>query len=94
MKEQQPERLAMPHLITVSERNELTVTGVRDVDNFDDTSVVIYTTLGELTVRGSELHIGRLNTETGDMTLSGSIDSLTYSEWTQKSGGFFRRLFR
>ena len=33
--------------------------------------------MGELTVKGQGLHINRLNVETGDLTLEGTIDSLS-----------------
>ncbi len=84
----------VPHLISLSDRRALTVSGVTDVDSFDETTVVIYTEQGELTVRGSALHINRLNIETGDLTMEGHVDSLTYSEVKVRSGGFFGKLFR
>ena len=40
------------HNLILEERGSLTVTGVEDIDSFDDQTVVIYTGLGELTVRG------------------------------------------
>ena len=84
----------MPHLLTLSERSVLTVSGVRDVDSFDESAVVAYTDLGELTVKGSSLHIDRLNIETGDMTVAGTVESLVYADLHNKNGGFFGKLFR
>lgn len=95
MKRAQPEpHTPMPHLLTLSERNTLSVTGVVDVENFDDTVVVAQTEQGELTVRGRELQVGRLDLTSGDLTLNGTVDSLTYSERRSESGGFFGKLFR
>ena len=94
MKQPQTEECRMPHLLTLSERNDLTVTGVRDVRNFDDLTVVADTALGELTVKGSQLHISRLSIETGDLTVEGQIDSLVYSHVSTHTGGFFAKLFR
>lgn len=84
----------VPHLVTLSERNSLAVTGVTDVNTFDDATVVAYTTLGELTLRGRELRITRLCLETGDLTVEGGIDSLTYAQIPHANGGFFGKLFR
>ncbi len=84
----------MPHLVTLSERSSLAVTGVTDVNTFDDTAVVAYTTLGELTVRGRHLHISRLCIETGDLTVEGELESLTYAAIPRRGGGFFGNLFR
>ncbi len=91
---QTEERIKMPHLVSMSERNELGVTGVLDVDSFDDLTVVAYTEQGQLTIRGRELRIQRLCVETGDLTVAGTIESLTYADAPAHSGGFFGKLFR
>jgi sporulation protein YabP len=84
----------IPHVITLSDRCTLTATGVTDVDSFDETVMVIYTSQGELTVKGTGLHITRLNVETGDLSLEGQIDSLCYADMKLRTGGFFGKLFR
>lgn len=81
------------HNLILEERGSLTVTGVSDIDSFDEQTVVVYTELGELTVRGSGLHINRIDVEVGELNLEGQIDSLSYSEQTVR-GGFFARMFR
>lgn len=85
---------AMPHNLVLEDRRLLTVSGVSDVDSFDEETVVVFTDLGELTVRGRDLHINRLSVETGELTVEGSISALIYSEETVKSGGFFSKVFR
>lgn len=87
-------RAAMPHQIILQDRKTLSVSGVSDVDSFDGLTVVAYTDLGELTIRGSGLTIQRLNVETGDLSLTGEVDSLTYSDMSSRHGGRLRRLFR
>ncbi len=95
MKEQQKqEKPLMPHVLSLSERNALSVSGVQDVDSFDEDTVILYTALGELTVKGSHLHVQRLCIESGDLTLVGDIDSLTYSELKSYKSGLFGKLFR
>ena len=74
---------SMPHNLVLEDRRLLTVSGVSDVDSFD-----------EETVRGKDLHINRLSVEVGELTVEGSISALIYSEETAKSGGFFSRVFR
>lgn len=94
MKRSQPEpHTPMPHLLTLSERNTLSVSGVLDVENFDDAIVVVHTEQGELTVKGRELQVGRLDLTSGDLVLNGTVDALTYSE-RRTDGGFFGKLFR
>lgn len=84
----------LPHNLVLEDRRMLTVSGVSDVDSFDEETVIVFTDLGELTIRGSNLHINRLSVEVGELTVEGNISALIYSEDTRKSGGFFSRVFR
>ena len=88
------EERSMPHVISLSDRRALSVSGVQDVDSFDETTIVIYTVQGELTVKGNDLLINRLNIESGDLTMEGTVESLTYTDVRERSGGFFGKLFR
>ncbi len=83
----------MPHQLILQERQQVELTGVSDVDSFDETTVIAYTTLGELIIRGNGLHIKRLDLECGVLSVEGSICALEYTE-SRKNGGFFGRLFR
>ena len=85
---------ALPHNLVLEDRRMLTVSGVSDVDSFDEETVVVFTGLGELTVRGTNLHINRLSVEVGELTVEGNIAALIYSDETPKSGGFFSKVFR
>jgi len=85
----------MPHNVILEDRRLLTVSGVSDVDSFDERTITVFTDMGELTVRGSDLHINRLSVEVGELLLEGKIDSLSYADPSPKSaGGFFGRVFR
>jgi sporulation protein YabP len=85
---------SMPHNLVLEDRKLLTVSGVSDVDSFDEETVVVFTDLGELTIRGSNLHINRLSVEVGELSVEGNISALIYSDEVPKSGGFFSRVFR
>lgn len=87
-------RVQMPHHIILEDRHALTVSGVSDVDSFDEMTVIIYTDRGELTVKGEGLHINRLNIETGELTLEGQVQSMIYADVPSRSGGFLGRLFK
>lgn len=83
------------HNLILEDRRALTVSGVSDVDSFDEEAVVLFTELGELTVRGSALHMNKLNVESGEVNIEGDIESLSYrDEVPRSSGGFIGRLFK
>ena len=87
------ERL-LEHNLILKDRKEISLTGVTDVDSFDENSVVAYTNFGELTISGNNLHIGALDTEKGELSIDGEISSLCYLDNRPKSEGFFRKVFR
>ncbi|MBR5539752.1 MAG: sporulation protein YabP [Clostridia bacterium] len=84
---------SLPHQLVLDDRRRLSVSGVSDVDSFDDTTVIAHTALGDLTIKGQSLHISRLNTETGDLTMEGQIDLLEYTD-PKPRGNTLRRWFR
>lgn len=84
----------LPHNIILEERRNLTVSGVQDIDSYDEKSVVAFTELGELTIRGENLHINKIDVQTGDLSVEGEIWELSYSERQQAKSGLLSRLFR
>ena len=72
------------HIINISDRKSITITGVKKIDNFDDKEFLIETTLGYLIIKGSDLEIIKLDTYQGDVAIKGKINSLTYTENSKK----------
>ena len=68
------------HNLILEDRSKLTLTGVTDVDCFDERMINLFTGLGELTIKGRNLHINDVSVETGDMTITGDIWLLQYGE--------------
>ena len=87
--------IKMPHSLIMQDRRNLSVSGVLDVDSFDEQMIVLFTEQGELTIKGSDLHINKLSVDTGELSVEGYIDSLYYSEEkTNAKSGFFAKLFK
>ena len=84
----------IPHNVIMEGRSKLSVTGVSDVESFDENEIVISTSQGILFVRGSNLHIGKLSLGSGDMAIDGTFDCIEYEEDSKNQGGFFARMFK
>lgn len=83
------------HTFSVNMRKEMSIAGVKDVESFDESCVILQTTGGEMTVEGRELRMGVLDTERGIVTLSGRIDGVFYAgERAEEKRGLLGRLFR
>ncbi|MEG2989335.1 MAG: sporulation protein YabP [Oscillospiraceae bacterium] len=83
-----------PHYITLENRSALTISGVAEVESFDENTIVMGTTYGTLVVRGEGLHIEKLSLDGGDMRVAGNVSGLTYEDDGRERGGFLTRLFR
>ena len=49
------------HRLELIGREQLTVSGVEDVERFDETGIIMTTSVGTLVVTGEDLHIGKLS---------------------------------
>jgi sporulation protein YabP len=87
--------LSVPHRVVLEDRRSLTVSGVTDVERFDEHAIVLSTARGAMVVSGEQLHIEKLSLDGGDLKVEGEIESLSYEE--ERSGereGFWARLLR
>lgn len=84
------------HELIVSGRRTLKITGVKEVDSFDECGAVIKTDMGELTVEGEELKMGTLDTERGIISFTGKINGMFYSNdvCTTEKKGLLSKLFK
>ena len=81
----------MMHSLSLRERTALSVTGVLEVVSFDESCVVLKTTLGILAVQGQQLQLKTL--EQGNVSVEGEISALHYAQETSPAG-WLARLFR
>jgi sporulation protein YabP len=79
------------HRLALDGRTRLTLTGVNDVERFDESEIIMSTTAGALMIRGEDLHIEKLSLDGGEIHITGKVNALSYEE-TRPSGGFFSRL--
>ncbi|MBQ5823667.1 MAG: sporulation protein YabP [Clostridia bacterium] len=82
------------HNIVLESRRRLTASSVKEVESFDENNIIAITSLGELVITGTGLHINSFSTDNGDLIVEGEITSLSYSDTVTASGGFFSRIFR
>lgn len=82
--------------LILENREKLNITGVLDVLSFDDQMVIVETELGLLTIKGDNLRINKLSTDTEEVTVEGKIINLAYSEKTNvgKEGSLFSKIFK
>lgn len=80
--------------LILTDRQQLILTGVTDIDSFDEEVVVVYLDDTELCIKGMGLHINKIDVDRGELDLEGEIHSLCYQGNTARGQSFFSRLFR
>ena len=87
---------SLTHGVTLSERKNIIITGVKKIDSFDEDEFYLETTMGDLVIKGEELEIIKLDTYQGNVSIKGKVDSLSYTENGKKNkeNGVFNKLFK
>jgi sporulation protein YabP len=82
--------------ITLVDRKKLLITGVINVESFNEECIVVDTVQGLLVVRGMEMHINKLDVESAALDVEGEVGMIEYLDQsvTQRKGGFLSGLFR
>ena len=83
------------HSLSLSSREHAELSGVTEVNSFDEECVVLSTVCGELTLEGTGLRVGTLDIARGVLAVDGKISGLYYTDTkeTRRKGflGSFRR---
>ena len=89
-------RVEHDHFLKINNRKNLEITGVKEVDSFDNEEFLLETVMGYLIVRGQNLQLKNLDVGEGIVTIKGKIYELSYVDehHQEKAKGFFSKLFR
>jgi len=85
------------HCLTITERKNLIISGVKKIESFDNEEFLMETTLGFLVIKGSELEIIKLDTYQGNVSIKGRVDSLMYLDENlkkDKDSSLLNKLFK
>lgn len=82
------------HNFICKERKHLELSGVKNVERFDENEFVLETTLGWMSIKGNELVLNKLDTEHGDVIIKGNIDCIEYTTSHSNHESIFSRLFK
>lgn len=87
---------SLTHSVTINERKNIVISGVKKIDNFDENEFLLETTLGNLIIKGTNLEIIKLDTYQGNVSIKGKVDEFKYTEIKEKGKEetFFTKLFK
>ena len=86
------------HSITITERKNLLITGVKKIENFDSEEFLLETVMGFLVVKGEDLELVKLDTLAGNVSIKGLFKGFSYmddnNKKTKDNNSVFNRLFK
>ncbi len=83
-----------PHCCIINDRNSISLTGITDVGNFDENTVVLFSDYGMISVSGENIQVLCVDTQTGKFEAQGIFYSVTYCDNKKKHQSFISKVFR
>ncbi|MCG0277881.1 MAG: sporulation protein YabP [Thermanaeromonas sp.] len=82
------------HRVEVTDRQNISVSGVVQVMGYDEEEIILETTRGILVLKGKNFNISSLSLENGTLEASGFLNSLDYREEGAAKKSFLRRILK
>jgi sporulation protein YabP len=84
------------HNITITERQNIMISGVTKIVSFDNEEFLLETCAGPIGVKGKKLEIIKLDTHEGTILIKGIIDGFSYLDIdkSKKEDSMIARLFK
>ena len=85
------------HTVNIVKRSSINISGVKKIDNFNESEFMLDTIMGFMNIKGSGLEIIKLDTYQGNVSIKGNVDSLTYAVKgvkKEKDESFLNKLFK
>lgn len=88
--------VSLSHNITLTERKNVVLTGIKKLNSFDNTEFFIDSVMGSIIIKGEGLELINLDTYSGKLSIKGKIDSIIYLESSKKNKAesIISRLFK
>ncbi len=79
------------HIVKIDSRKRIELGAITDVVSFDESSVVLGSSLGVISIEGEDLHILKMNVDSGEIVIEGKINALMYIDKAPKKSGLFKK---
>ena len=78
------DRIELNHAVQISERKNITITGVKKLESFDKREFFLESVMGFVLIKGEGLELIKLDTWEGILSIKGKVNGLNYIEGTGK----------
>ena len=83
------------HVVNIDNREKLSITGVTDIESFNEENILLILENGGLIIKGEDLHVQKLDLDEGMVLISGAISAAVYTEKKDKQEkGFLKKILK
>ncbi|HHU18082.1 MAG: sporulation protein YabP [Anaerovoracaceae bacterium] len=83
------------HVVNIDNREKISITGVTDIESFNEEVILLILKNGGLIIKGEGLHVQKLDLDEGVVFISGAIGSAVYTEKKDKQEkGFLKKILK
>lgn len=86
------------HTLMLVNREHMEISGVTNVNTFDEKEIIIESRLGYLYIYGQDMHVSNLNLDDGKVSVDGSVNCIEYKAQSgdikTRSKNIMRRLLK
>ena len=83
------------HVVNIDNREKISITGVTDIESFNEEVILLILKNGGLIIKGEGLHVQKLDLDEGEVFISGAIGSAVYTEKKDKQEkGFLKKILK
>ncbi|TJX15696.1 sporulation protein YabP [Tissierella creatinini] len=80
--------------IILEDRSNLVISGVEQVDSFNENTIILTTIKGGLSVKGEGLNVSKVNLDEGNVRITGIINSISYNNKEGAPKNLMGRIFK
>ncbi len=91
---QQQVKQEFPHNLSIEDRKKLRANGIKDVESFDEDTVMAMLEDRKIIIKGKHLKVESFSSESGDLCVNGEIDSVNYTNELSRRASLLSRVLK
>ena len=90
------ENNALKHQVTLTDRKEMFIEGVKTIESFDSSEFLIETIMGHMIIKGKGLMLGKMDNDREELSIKGEVSSLEYVSASKDKGNvsLLKKIFK
>ncbi|NBK96617.1 MAG: sporulation protein YabP [Erysipelotrichia bacterium] len=82
------------HNLILKDRKYLEISGIKQIDHFDEEEFLLESVQGWLEITGSELMLDKLDKERGEVMIKGNIETISYVSAKKTKESIIAKMFK